>query len=105
MADKPPWSVKYTGQAKKQKDKLPDEIKENLVALYLDLAWKGPAQPQWPHYGKLAGKKKSQDMRHCHLNTGRPTYVAIWKVTDLGVQIMEIRYVGTHENANYRRIS
>jgi hypothetical protein len=37
--------------------------------------------------------------------TGQPAYVVIWKVTDLKVRIMEIRYVGTHENADYRRIS
>ena len=105
MADNPPWSVIFTGQAKKGKDKLPDEIKENLLALHLDLSWNGPSQPKWPHYGKLAGKKKGLDIRHCHISSGRPTYVAIWKVTDLNVQIMEIRYVGTHENADYRRVS
>jgi hypothetical protein len=27
-----------------------------------------------------------------------------WKVTDRTVKLMEIRYVGTHENADYRRI-
>jgi hypothetical protein len=104
MTKEPPWSVEFTGQAKKQKDKLPAEIKDGLAALYLDLTWNGPAQPKWPHYGKLAGKKKGQDIRHCHLNSGRPTYVAVWKITDLEARIMEIRYVGTHENADYRRI-
>jgi len=105
MADSPPWTVIFTGQAKKGKDQLPEEIKGDLMALYLNLSWQGPFQPKWSHFGKLAGKKKGQDIWHCHINTGRPTYVAIWKVTDLNEQKMEIRYVGTHENADYRRIS
>jgi hypothetical protein len=49
----------------------------------------------------IVGKK---DLHHCHLHRGRPCYVAVWKVTDRNVRLMEIRYVGTHENANYRRI-
>jgi mRNA-degrading endonuclease RelE of RelBE toxin-antitoxin system len=100
-----PWAVDFTGSARKQKEKLPKEIYLRALALKADLEWKGPERTDWPHYGKLTGKGKNQDYRHCHLNKGHPTYVAVWKVVDMEVQIMEIRYVGTHENADYRRIN
>ena len=97
----PPWTVEYTGRAKKQKDKLPQDMTAALLILKKELEWEGPEQPEWHHYGKLVGKK---DMHHCHLNKGKPRYAVVWKVTDRTVQLMEIRYVGTHENADYRRI-
>jgi hypothetical protein len=46
-----------------------------------------------------------KDIYHCHLNSGKPRYVAIWKVVDKHKRYMEIRYVGTHENADYRLIN
>ena len=97
----PPWAVEYTGKAKKQKDKLPQNMTAALLILQKELEWEGPEQPEWHHYGKIAGKK---DVHHRHLNKGKPRYVVVWKVTDRTVQLMEIRYVGTHENADYRRI-
>jgi len=96
-----PWQVRFTGKARKQKEKLPAAIAAALYALHKELEAEGPERVNWPHYGKIAGKP---DMRHCHLNKGRPRYVAVWKITDRSVQLMEIRYVGTHENADYRRI-
>jgi mRNA-degrading endonuclease RelE of RelBE toxin-antitoxin system len=99
--DSPPWTVKFTGKARKQKDKLPQNMAAALLALKGELEWEGPEQPEWHHYGKLKGKK---DVHHCHLNKGKPRYVVVWQVTDRTVQVMEIRYVGTHENADYRRI-
>jgi len=38
----------------------------------------GPVQPEWHHYGKPAGKKR--EYHHCHLNKGKPRYVAVWVV-------------------------
>ncbi|MDR1045495.1 MAG: cytotoxic translational repressor of toxin-antitoxin stability system [Candidatus Adiutrix sp.] len=99
-----PWAVDFTGPSKKQKENLPEDIYSLLLALKTALEWKGPERKEWPHYGKLAGKGKNQDYRHCHLNNNRPVYVVVWKVVDMAVQVMEIRYVGTHENADYRRI-
>ena len=61
-----------------------------------------PERHNWPNYGKIAGKK---NIYHCHLNKGKPRYVAIWKVTDKNIKLMEVRYVGTHENADYRNIN
>lgn len=95
------WSVIFTGKSRKQKSKLPSAIASALGLLYGELEVDGPERLNWPHYGKITGKP---DMHHCHLNKGRPTYAAVWKVTDRSVKLMEIRYVGTHENADYRRI-
>ena len=100
--EKPPlWSVVFTAKARKQKQKLPKTISAVLDLLWGELERDGPERRSWPHYGLIAGKK---DMHHCHLNKGRPCYVAVWKVADRDVKLLEIRYVGTHENADYRRI-
>lgn len=95
------WTVRLTGKARKQKTKLPTAISSALDLLRTELELEGPKRRNWPHYGLIAGK---DDMHHCHLNKGSPCYVAVWKVTDRDARLMEIRYVGTHENANYRRI-
>ena len=95
------WTVKITGKARKQKEKLPERFKDALDALTLDIELNGPAVPAWPNYGKLKGKP---DYHHCHLNKGKPRYVAVWKVTDNAIQLVEVRYVGTHEKADYGKI-
>ena len=100
-AQKMPWTVKFTGNSRKQKEKVPAAISAALYALRNELEAEGPERTKWPHYGKITGKP---DMHHCHLNKGKPCYVAVWKVTDITEKLMEIRYVGTHENADYRRI-
>jgi hypothetical protein len=92
------WVVGMTRKASKGKSKLPLEMQITLLALFALLKEEGPTQPRWPHYGKLEGKK---DTYHCHLNKGRPTYVAVWKVLDKDQKIIEVQYVGTHENAPY----
>ena len=96
-----PWTVAFTGKARKQKNKLPKAISSALDLLYGELEQEGPERQNWHHYGKITGKP---DTHHCHLNKGKPRYVVVWKVTDRTVQLMEIRYVGTHENADYGRI-
>ena len=95
------WTVLFSGKARKQKTKLPTSIIASLALLESELKLVGPVVSHWPHYGKIAGKK---NMHHCHLNKGKPCYVAVWKVIDDIVDVLEMRYVGTHENANYRRI-
>ena len=102
--DVPPWEVKYTGKATKQRKVLPPEFSNALLALVKDLQWGGPVQKSWPHYGMIKGQKKNIDIRHCHLNKGYPTYVVAWKVVDKAKKIMEIIHVGTHEKTNYRRM-
>ena len=92
------WTVGMSGKARKQRDKLPPEIEDALQTLWQELKLEGPVQPEWPHYGKLMGRK---DEYHCHLNKRKPVYVAVWKVLDKQIRLMEIHYVGTHENAPY----
>ena len=93
------WTVGISGRIRKQKDKLPPDILLLFTALHKELTFKGPVQPSWPHYGKLKGKK--DELHHCHLNKNKPVYVAVWKVLDKKIKIMEVSYVGTHENAPY----
>lgn len=62
----------------------------------------------WPHFGPLG-----KHAYHCHLTkskspentTGKKgaeaCYVACWRVEDKKVKIVEVYYVGTHENAPY----
>lgn len=95
------WTIDFTRKAEKQKGKLPEAVAATLDLLVGELAFEGPEQPEWHHYGKLAGKK---NVYHCHLNKGRPRYVAVWKVTDEHRLTLEVIYAGTHENANYRRL-
>lgn len=95
------WTVLFTGKAKRQKGKLPQKYQDALDALRRDIEINGPVAANWPHYGKLKGKP---DFYHCHLNQGKPRYVAVWKVTDKTIHLVEIRYVGTHEKADYGKI-
>ena len=95
------WTVKFTRLTGKQARKMPLAIIENLGALVRDLTNYGPEADNWPNYGKLQGK---QDCYHCHLRKGRPTYVAVWQVIDAEKGTIEVKYVGTHEGANYRRL-
>jgi hypothetical protein len=66
-----------------------------------ELELEGPAQPEWHHYGKLMGKKR--EYHHCHLNKGKPRYVAVWVVENHEKMILEICFVGTHEKVNYKQ--
>lgn len=95
------WDVKFTAKAKKQVRYLPKDVYSILQFLVLEIRTSGAERRQWHNYGKLKGKK---DCYHCHLKKGNPTYVVVWKVTDKMAHIVEVRYVGTHEKANYRRI-
>jgi mRNA-degrading endonuclease YafQ of YafQ-DinJ toxin-antitoxin module len=92
------WNVGITNRAQKGKDSLPPEILFAFMALFKALQQDGPMQPRRRNFGKIEGKK---DTWHCHLNSGRPTYVVVWKVLNKQAKSMEIQYVGTHENAPY----
>lgn len=92
------WTVGMTSKARKQRAKLPEEIEDALIALWTELRIEGPVQPEWPHYSKLVNRK---DEYHCHLTKRKPVHVAVWKVLDKEIRLMEINYVGTHENAPY----
>lgn len=90
------WSVVYSRQAAKQRNKLPVRIQGILDALIIDIRAAGPTRGNWPNYSKLGDK-----IHHCHLKKGRPTYVAVWRENSQGIQLVEFIYVGTHEKAPY----
>jgi mRNA-degrading endonuclease RelE of RelBE toxin-antitoxin system len=92
------WTVKMTGKAKKQADRLPEKARRALDQLVWEIGLTGPVKANWYHYSKLKGM---DGMHHCHLNKGKPRYVAVWKEADNGIQLVEVRYVGTHEKAPY----
>ena len=95
-----PWKVSFTSRAEKQKEKLPDAMKARLLVLAMELKLEGPIQKEWKNFGKLMGSQK-KEVYHCHLNSGRPTYVVIWEVKDRTAQVIKIVYNDTHEKANY----
>jgi mRNA-degrading endonuclease RelE of RelBE toxin-antitoxin system len=95
------WDVRFTSKCEKQVRYLAPEIRDRLFALVLEIQKLGPSRTTWSNYGKIRGKT---DCYHCHLKKGKPTYVAIWKITDKENKLVEVRYVGTHENADYGRI-
>ena len=94
-----PWQVFLTGKAEKQANNLPEAINDILYVLKAELEQEGPVQSEWHHYGKLAGKRR--EYHHCHLNKGKPRYVAVWVVEDREKMILEICFTGTHEKVNY----
>ncbi len=96
------WQVFLTSAAAKQKKKLPANAIETLASLIGDMEQGGPIQKEWSHFGALKkGKGIPENAYHCHIKSGRPTYVVCWLVQDKKIQIIEIYYVGTHENAPY----
>jgi mRNA-degrading endonuclease RelE of RelBE toxin-antitoxin system len=93
-----PWTVKTTKKAQRQIEKLPDTVRAAYAALARELELLGPYRSNWSHYGKLRGTKSAF---HCHIVSGRPTYVVCWDVTDKNIRLLEVYYVGTHEGAPY----
>jgi len=92
------WTVGVTNKADKQLKKLPEFVRSAFVLLARELEEYGPYRSNWSHYGKL---KNSGNRYHCHISSGRPTYVVCWEITDKTIRVMEVYYVGTHENAPY----
>ncbi len=92
------WEVKFTKKAAKQLRELPEFVQNQVDALARQIEVEGPMQPRWKNFGKLKGSYNSY---HCHVKSGRPTYIVCWAVTDKQVQIVEVYYVGTHEKAPY----
>ncbi len=93
------WTVEFTPKAAKSRAKLPQRIKDRLDALIRCMQQTGPVQPSMPHFGKL--RNQPGEWYHCHLNRGRPTYVAVWQVKDKTAVLVEVTYAGTHEKAPY----
>jgi mRNA-degrading endonuclease RelE of RelBE toxin-antitoxin system len=92
------WEVDFSPKAEKQAGKLPDAMRARLYALQLDIERKGPEQTSWRNYGLVVGAK---DVHHCHLNSGHPRYVVVWKVLDREAKKIEIKYAGSHGSVKY----
>jgi len=90
------WTVEITSRATKSIAALPQSVRENLRALILEIQNVGPVRGNWPNYSKLGVNE-----HHCHIKKGHPTYVACWRVVDKTIQVVEVYYAGTHENAPY----
>lgn len=95
------WTVEFTRDAEKQYNKLKrngskPSIIDVINLLIIELRKEGPHRNNWSNYGSLTGEKF-----HCHLKKGKPTYVACWEMIDKKKQLIEVYYVGTHEDAPY----
>jgi len=93
------WTVNFSAKSARQATRLPPRIAERLDVLRAQIEATGPMQPTMPHFGRL--KNRPGEIYHCHLSKGRPSYVAVWAVEDRTVQLVEVKYVGTHEKAPY----
>ncbi|OGQ90775.1 MAG: hypothetical protein A2289_02715 [Deltaproteobacteria bacterium RIFOXYA12_FULL_58_15] len=94
------WSVQFTAASAKALKKLPQRVQRTAAALAAELAVCGPVLhgKGWRNFGKLRGRA---DQYHCHIKSGRPTYVACWGMVSRSQRVIEVSYVGTHENAPY----
>jgi mRNA-degrading endonuclease RelE of RelBE toxin-antitoxin system len=95
------WDIKFPRKVVRQIRELPEAVQMAVRFLVKDLQLHGPMARTWPNFGKLHGRT---DCYHCHLRKGRPTYVAVWQVVDKDGKSIEVKYVGTHEGADYRRL-
>lgn len=95
------WEIYTSARVKKQIKNLSQGIKEIYEALTADLRANGPSV-EWPNSQKNRGTGKVE-CYHCHLCKGNPTLIAMWRVLDKKLKRLEMRYVGTHENVDYRR--
>lgn len=95
------WTVEHIGQAKKALKDISKTLSTNARKSYAlllgELGSLGPHRHTWPNFTKMAGKS---DDYHCHIEKGRPTYVACWRA-DKKEKKIEVYYVGTHEKAPY----
>ena len=94
------WKVTVTKRTAKQLDSLPRPIQERFDLLAKEMEVAGPIRRNWKNFGRLKGDQRIE-LYHCHIKSGRPTYVACWQVVNKEIRLMEIYYVGTHEKAPY----
>lgn len=92
------WAVKYSNKAAKQYKQLPQSVRDTIDLLVTEIGLSGPVRGNWKNYGKLEGRK---NQHHCHLKSGRPTYVAVWEESATEIRVVEVIYAGTHEKAPY----
>jgi mRNA-degrading endonuclease RelE of RelBE toxin-antitoxin system len=94
------WNVRIARKAAKQLDRISAEIQSQFDLLFKELEIAGPLRSNWRNYGRLKEGENAKRY-HCHIKTGRPTYVACWEVVNKDIRLIEVYYVGTHEKAPY----
>lgn len=92
------WKVGFTARAAKQLLELPELVQNQVEFLAREIERIGPLQPAWRNFGKLKGR---ENLYHCHVKSGRPTYVVCWAVLEKRERTVKVYYVGTHEKAPY----
>jgi len=92
------WTIRFTKKAAKQVNQLPEEARLQVRVLVAEIKAAGPFRANWKNYGLL---KNQPGRHHCHVKSGRPTYVVCWEVLDKKIRLVEVYYVGTHEGAPY----
>lgn len=94
------WTIQFSKTAAKALRNMPERVQLAVAALAADLEVFGPALHGrgWKNFGKLRGRPNQY---HCHVRSGRPTYVVCWEAQKRTVRIVEVFYVGTHEKAPY----
>lgn len=101
--DKDTWTVGFSRKAGRQVEDLRTEhpkVYAQALALAKEIEVSGPWRSNWTNFGPLKGSFP-KDTFHCHIKSGKPTYVACWTIQDKKVKITEVFYVGTHEKAPY----
>ena len=91
-----PWTVTMSKRVAKKVKKLPVSVQAAIEVLIGEIKLNGPNRTNWSHFGGL-----KKDAYHCHVKSGRPTYVVCWYVNDRKLRLVEVYYAGTHENAPY----
>ncbi len=90
------WAVTTSKRVNKKLERLPRLVRLQLSILLKEIEAFGPVRGNWPNYGSFG-----KDRHHCHIRKGHPTYVAVWEVTDKKINLVEVKYAGTHEQAPY----
>jgi len=90
------WQVILSSRAEKQIKRLSVNVNTRLFYLLAEIERTGPIRGNWPNYGKLDDTR-----HHCHIRKGKPCFVAVWEVVDTKINMIEVKYVGTHEGARY----
>ncbi|MEI6313649.1 MAG: cytotoxic translational repressor of toxin-antitoxin stability system [Syntrophus sp. (in: bacteria)] len=92
------WTVKLNRKAAKQVEDLRKNVLDLFKFLVKEMEILGPIRGNWRNYSALTDRR-----HHCHIKTGRPTYVAVWEVKSKKERLIEVIYVGTHEGSPYQK--
>lgn len=90
------WNILLHPKVQKSFNELPPKVKREIRLLIYELKFAGPVRGNWKNFAKL-----NKNRYHCHIKSGKPTYVVIWEVIDKKEKIVEVSYAGTHEKAPY----